>query len=163
MQDYRAYPIGSNRQIIHRIDLVCADDEAAKERAKQLVDGHDIELWQLGRKIATFSHKPWSYRANLHPSDWFRAHRRGMAEQVREIRECENCHAEMRLLGKLPAAGAFAWDPLKDLLIALFGGSCIKGSQLTDPPPSMSFGPRYFKERHCITKYHRAPPAVIGD
>jgi hypothetical protein len=29
-----------------------------------------------------------------------------MAEQVREIRECENCHAEMRSLGKLPAIGA---------------------------------------------------------
>jgi hypothetical protein len=30
----------------------------AKERAKQLVDGHDIELWQLGRKVALFKHKP---------------------------------------------------------------------------------------------------------
>jgi hypothetical protein len=29
-----------------------------------------------------------------------------MAQQVREIRECENCHAAMRLLGKLPAIGA---------------------------------------------------------
>ena len=29
-----------------------------------------------------------------------------MVEQVREIRECENCHAEMQALGKLPAIGA---------------------------------------------------------
>jgi hypothetical protein len=29
-----------------------------------------------------------------------------MAKQVREIRECENCHAEMQTLGKLPAIGA---------------------------------------------------------
>jgi hypothetical protein len=29
-----------------------------------------------------------------------------MAQQVREIRECENCHAEMQPLGKLPAIGA---------------------------------------------------------
>jgi hypothetical protein len=59
MQDYRAYLIGSDGHIIHRIDLLdCADDEAAKECAKQLVDGHDIELWQLGRKIATFSRNP---------------------------------------------------------------------------------------------------------
>ena len=28
-----------------------------------------------------------------------------MAEQVREIRECENCHAEMQPLGKLRAIG----------------------------------------------------------
>jgi hypothetical protein len=26
--------------------------------AKQLVDGHHVELWQLTRKIATFDHKP---------------------------------------------------------------------------------------------------------
>jgi hypothetical protein len=29
-----------------------------------------------------------------------------MAQQVREIRECENCHGEMQPLGKLPAIGA---------------------------------------------------------
>jgi hypothetical protein len=29
-----------------------------------------------------------------------------MAEQTREIRECENCQAHMRPLGKLPAIGA---------------------------------------------------------
>ena len=29
-----------------------------------------------------------------------------MAEQVREIRKCEHCHAVMQPLGKLPAVGA---------------------------------------------------------
>jgi hypothetical protein len=38
--------------------LICKDDEAAKTQAKQLVDGHDIELWQRDRKLATFKHKP---------------------------------------------------------------------------------------------------------
>jgi hypothetical protein len=28
-----------------------------------------------------------------------------MAEQVRDTRECENCHAEMQPVGKLPAVG----------------------------------------------------------
>jgi hypothetical protein len=28
-----------------------------------------------------------------------------MAEPVRKIRECENCHAEMQSLGKLPPIG----------------------------------------------------------
>ena len=51
------YLIGSNGRIQQRIELVCEDDTTAKERADQLVDGHDVELWQLGRKIATFSHK----------------------------------------------------------------------------------------------------------
>ena len=30
----------------------CEDDEAAKERAKLLVDGHDVKLWDGARKIA---------------------------------------------------------------------------------------------------------------
>ena len=56
MQEYRAYLIGPDGHIIQRADLVCADEEAAKEHAKQLVDGHDVELWQLDRMIATFTH-----------------------------------------------------------------------------------------------------------
>ena len=31
---------------------------AAKENAKQLVDGCDVELWQGSRKIQTFKRKP---------------------------------------------------------------------------------------------------------
>lgn len=57
MREYRAYVLGQDGRIKDRIDLTCADDEAAKKQAKQLVDGHDVELWQLGRKIATFPHK----------------------------------------------------------------------------------------------------------
>ena len=30
---------------------------AAIAVAQQLVDGHDVELWQLDRKIAKFEHK----------------------------------------------------------------------------------------------------------
>jgi hypothetical protein len=37
--------------------LHCANDDAAKERAKQLVDGHDVELSQGDHKIAAFEHK----------------------------------------------------------------------------------------------------------
>jgi hypothetical protein len=54
VQEYRAYVLGTDGHIQERIDLVCADDDAAKERAKALVDGHDVELWQLDRKIADF-------------------------------------------------------------------------------------------------------------
>jgi hypothetical protein len=48
--DYRAYLIGPDGHIQSRVDLVCEHEEAAKERAKQLVDGRDVELWQLDRK-----------------------------------------------------------------------------------------------------------------
>jgi hypothetical protein len=37
-------------------DRRCDDDGEAIRLAKQLVDGHDVELWHLGRKIATFKH-----------------------------------------------------------------------------------------------------------
>ena len=53
MNEYRAY-MDADGHILNRIDLVCVDDDEAKERAKQLVDGHDVELWQMGRKIAEF-------------------------------------------------------------------------------------------------------------
>jgi hypothetical protein len=57
MQEYRAYLIGPDGHIFQRTDLVCVDDEAAKESAERLVNGHDVELWQLDRKIAMLTHK----------------------------------------------------------------------------------------------------------
>jgi hypothetical protein len=54
MREYQAYVVGADGHIMQRIDLTCADDDAATERAKSLVDDHAIELWQLDRKIATF-------------------------------------------------------------------------------------------------------------
>lgn len=57
MQEYRAYVIGLDGRVQQRIDLLSEDDEAAKERAKELVDGHDIELWQLDRRICEFKAK----------------------------------------------------------------------------------------------------------
>jgi hypothetical protein len=53
MPDYRAYIIGLDGRIQKAVELDdCGDDDAAIERAQQLVDGHDVELWQNERKIA---------------------------------------------------------------------------------------------------------------
>jgi hypothetical protein len=57
MFEYRAYIIGDDGRFMRAIDFICDDDETAKEQAKQLVDGHDVELWQLGRKVETFKPK----------------------------------------------------------------------------------------------------------
>jgi hypothetical protein len=58
MPDYRAYIIGPDGRVQGRVDLTsCQDDDAAREHAAQLVDGHDIELWDGGRKIETLPHK----------------------------------------------------------------------------------------------------------
>ena len=54
MLEYRAYLIGRDGHIVHRVDILCVDDEAAKERAQLLVDSHTVELWQGTRRIATF-------------------------------------------------------------------------------------------------------------
>jgi hypothetical protein len=54
MPEYRAYLFGSDGHIIKRVELVCTDDEAAKEQAKTR---HDVELWQEARRIAEFRSK----------------------------------------------------------------------------------------------------------
>jgi hypothetical protein len=53
-QAYETYLIGPDGHITMRVDLHCADEEAAKQTAKQLVNGNDVELWQRDRRIATF-------------------------------------------------------------------------------------------------------------
>jgi hypothetical protein len=52
--EYKAYAIGPDGSITLRIDLVCEDDESARERARQLVDACPIELWQGERFLGRF-------------------------------------------------------------------------------------------------------------
>jgi hypothetical protein len=56
MQGYYAYFLDPDGHIQLRVDLPCEDDEAAKEKVTQLVDGHDVELWNGNRKVAIFKH-----------------------------------------------------------------------------------------------------------
>jgi hypothetical protein len=55
MPEYRAYIVGSDGHFVDAVHLVCADDAEASEKAKRLVNGHAVELWQLDRKIAEFN------------------------------------------------------------------------------------------------------------
>lgn len=55
--EYHAYVIGADGLIITRVELFCADDQAARRQAAQLVDGHDIELWRGANRLATFAAK----------------------------------------------------------------------------------------------------------
>ena len=54
MLECRAYLIGRDGHIVHRVDILCVDDEAAKERAQLLVKSHTTELWLGARLVATF-------------------------------------------------------------------------------------------------------------
>lgn len=55
MSDYRVYLVGTDGNFCDVVPLVCADDEEAIEQARELAIGHDVELWQLDRKVATFA------------------------------------------------------------------------------------------------------------
>jgi hypothetical protein len=58
MPQYRAYIIGSDGEFQNSVSLECVDDEVAVQKAKKLVGGHHVELWQYTRKIATLDHNP---------------------------------------------------------------------------------------------------------
>ena len=58
MAEYRAYIIGVDGHFVRAVELICPDDDTAKEYAKQLADGLEIELWQGDRRIAKFGGKP---------------------------------------------------------------------------------------------------------
>ena len=51
---YYAYIIGDDGHITGRVQVVCDDDTEAKRLAKQLVDGHAVELWQEARMVERF-------------------------------------------------------------------------------------------------------------
>ncbi|WP_298367267.1 hypothetical protein [uncultured Bradyrhizobium sp.] len=54
MRNYKAYILGEDGHFIERVDLLCDDDEAAKDEARKLAIGQVVELWESARKIATF-------------------------------------------------------------------------------------------------------------
>jgi hypothetical protein len=54
MEGYRVYILGPDGHVQNRIDIICDDEAEAIRLAKQLVDGHDVELWHLGRLVETF-------------------------------------------------------------------------------------------------------------
>jgi hypothetical protein len=52
---YRTFTIGQNGRFV-RVDLLaeCADDTAAIEAARRLVNGQPAELWDRDRRVAKF-------------------------------------------------------------------------------------------------------------
>jgi len=57
MPDYRAYLVDADGHFYKSVVLDVPDEAAAIEAAEQLVDGHDVELWQRDRKVAKFEQK----------------------------------------------------------------------------------------------------------
>jgi hypothetical protein len=57
MKEYRAYLVGPDGHFVGFEPLVCASDSEAIEKAKRLVDGHDVELWSGPRFVTRLEHK----------------------------------------------------------------------------------------------------------
>ena len=53
MAAYRAYILTPDDHIAKAVDIFCEDDESRQGKGQATVDGHDVELWQLGRKVET--------------------------------------------------------------------------------------------------------------
>ena len=51
MQEYQAFVVGEERQIISGYRIAAPDDRSARVIARQFVDGHYVELWQLERWV----------------------------------------------------------------------------------------------------------------
>ena len=58
MTYYRAYIIGQDAHFKEAINLDCANDTTAVESAKQLVNGHDIELGQQDHLLMKLQSQP---------------------------------------------------------------------------------------------------------
>ncbi|MGY3506847.1 MULTISPECIES: hypothetical protein [unclassified Bradyrhizobium] len=49
--DYRAYILDDEGRITGVHELDCANGEEAKEKAAQLLDGHNLDVWQRERHV----------------------------------------------------------------------------------------------------------------
>jgi hypothetical protein len=58
MAEYRAYSIGLDGHFSGYEPLVCADDAAAIDKARRLIDGRDIELWCGARFVIRLAREP---------------------------------------------------------------------------------------------------------
>jgi hypothetical protein len=56
--EYRAFTMGTDGHFVGFEPIVCDTDEQAVERAKRLLDGHDIEVWRADRLVIHLKRKP---------------------------------------------------------------------------------------------------------
>jgi hypothetical protein len=53
--DYRVYIVGRDGRFIGVREIEAPDDAAALRKARQYVDGRDVEIWQRERRIGHIS------------------------------------------------------------------------------------------------------------
>jgi hypothetical protein len=57
MVDYEAYTVGEDGHFVCYQPMKCADDAEAIEKAKRMIEGHDVELWSGPRLVILISHQ----------------------------------------------------------------------------------------------------------
>lgn len=55
MTEYNVFLLNENGGIIDKHMIEAANDHEALAAAKQLVDGHDVEVWQGARHLTTLT------------------------------------------------------------------------------------------------------------
>jgi hypothetical protein len=65
MEEYRAYFVGLDGHFTGYEPLVCSGDSEAIEKAKRLVDGHDVELWS-GPRLGDWNTKKLNRAVELY-------------------------------------------------------------------------------------------------
>jgi len=53
--EYRLYTLGTDGHFANVKVIECANDQEAIKQSRQLIDGHDLELWHYDRYIARLS------------------------------------------------------------------------------------------------------------
>jgi hypothetical protein len=58
MSVYRVYFVDADGHIYQPPEIIkCANDQEATEKARQFIDGKDIQIWEKARLVARFPHK----------------------------------------------------------------------------------------------------------
>jgi hypothetical protein len=57
MAEYRIFTVGTDGHFISSKPLLCDDDEEAVQKAEQLLDGHDLQIWSGPRYVRRLESK----------------------------------------------------------------------------------------------------------
>ena len=67
---YRAYILNKEGHFCGFRELLCSNDEDARQQALQLLNGDEIELWQEGRQVLSSSPKRTLYVSGMMNAFW---------------------------------------------------------------------------------------------
>jgi hypothetical protein len=65
MPGYRVYILDKQGQLMAAVNFDCTDDDAAKEYATPLADGHEVQVWRLVAQFKAHNRRPNRQRSAL--------------------------------------------------------------------------------------------------